>query len=192
MTKSTIQLLVMSFWHSGFLRSFTAWAFILALLFPTFGPMAVYHFQKKLIRQEVKKQILSTSSIHELVVFSKKVLLSSQIRWIDDQEFVLNGFYYDVVRWQDTDSGSIVLCWPDYAESALERLRTETALSILLTQKRDKPAEFIGYLMFIKGFFKSAFSFIYLMNSTQVRNFQYYPNQIQSFSRVIYHPPEVF
>lgn len=124
------------------------------LLFPSFGPMGVYHLQKKSIRREVKKQILQGIELSELARFRAADVTADKVRWIHSGEFVIDGFYYDVVRWVDTDSGRVVYCWPDHAESELERMRTEIAMSLLAHKRGERPSEFLSYVVFIKGFFK--------------------------------------
>ncbi|MCX8148329.1 hypothetical protein [Thermaurantimonas aggregans] len=183
-------LLINRFSIRTFSQNITVWLGILALMFPTFGPMSIYHFQKSKIRKEVKNQILASISLSELTVFRSSDISQHRVHWIEENEFVLNGFYYDVVKWEHTDTGSIVYCWPDHEESHLEQLRSQIASSLLNAQKHDKPSEFIGYLMFIKGFFKDAFAMCLVNYLFQESCFQFIFDLISSFISRMDHPPE--
>ncbi|KFD38443.1 hypothetical protein [Schleiferia thermophila] len=133
----------------------TALCVVLALVFPTFGPMGIYHLQKKMLRREVKKQLLSVVGYEELTCFTSARLMAEDVKWVDDGEFVIEGLYFDVVERIESDSGTVLYCWPDYKESELERLRTAVASNFLRDLQGGDPKMFLSYLVFIKGFHRA-------------------------------------
>lgn len=167
-----------------------ALVYVGVLVFPSLGPMAVYHLQKKLIRKEVKKQIIMGIPLGELAAFRGSDVTGDKVRWMNEREFVIDGMYYDVVKRIETDSGEVVYCWPDFKESDLERVRTESAMAMLDVKQGKKPSEFVCYQIFIKGFYKDISEiqcFVYWYKNV-------YPADLQmvvvSVSHGLFHPPE--
>lgn len=158
--------------------------------FPSFGPMAVYHFHKKLIRKEVKKQIIEGIALSELAVFRRSDVTKDKVRWVDEREFVLNGMYYDVVKWAETDSGGIVYCWPDSKESELERLRTDCAMVMLDLHRRDQPSKFESYKVYIKGFYRDLSDQACFVVWCVSGYAMYGQKGVVSVSHSVDHPPE--
>lgn len=162
----------------------------MALVFPTFGPMGVYHLQKKLLRREVKKQLLSAVGYEELACFEATRLLAEDVRWVDDGEFVMDGLYFDVVERVNTDSGTMVYCWPDHKESELERVRSAVAANWLSDRQGKEPIGFLSYLIFIKGFYKTFEKDYFLMRLTQKGVFEYFSPIGSDIEISVFRPPE--
>lgn len=80
-----------------------------------------------MIKKEIKKQIVSGLSDHELKIFkfpaNEKDFSSHGIKWVEKNEFIFEGKMYDVVRVKKINNEEWFYCFEDIKETALvERL----------------------------------------------------------------------
>jgi hypothetical protein len=103
-------------------------SFIILLLVAIMAPLSFafmsYRFQLKLIKREVKQQLIQETNRTDLVALSFDIYSPEfkGLRWEHDREFEFNEKMYDIV---DADtSGHIIhfLCFPDKQETALNQL----------------------------------------------------------------------
>ncbi|MBL7903851.1 MAG: hypothetical protein JNL22_02410 [Bacteroidales bacterium] len=109
-------------------RKFTAFFLLVCLVLP---PVAVYTYlkvQKRQVRKEVKKQIISGISKSELVLLSfSKQELTKVLRWKHSKEFAYKDMMFDIVESRSTADSVFYWCWPDHKESRLNKNLKELA-----------------------------------------------------------------
>lgn len=96
---------------------------LLAILLSPFVGMQIWHgWERYWVRQRVRAQLVAGQPDSALVCLSFSAHEArTLLRWERDDEFVLDGQWYDVVR--QTQQGDSVLLWclPDHAETRLEK-----------------------------------------------------------------------
>jgi hypothetical protein len=105
--------------------------------------------EKKMIRREVKHQIMETLDEQELVTFRFSLADTAQLlEWEHENEFEYQGEMYDVVR--RTYSGGFVTyhLWWDHKETALNKRVDLLAQSIFNNHpNKQKTADHISFLL---------------------------------------------
>ncbi len=96
---------------------------ILILALPFFMVEIILSIQLKWVKSEVKEMLIHSLNPNELVEFRMSPTESSQLNWINDHEFSIDGLMYDVVSRSDDESEILFVCFPDKQETELnERL----------------------------------------------------------------------
>ncbi len=139
-------------------RRYTAFFLLICLALP---PAAVYTYlkiQKKHIRKEVKKQIISGISKRELVLLSfSKEESKKRLSWKHAKEFAYKEVMYDIVESRSTSDSVFYWCWPDHKESRLDKYLTKLAgLALNKNQQRnDQQQKLTRFLnsLFFESFF---------------------------------------
>ncbi|MCS7037284.1 MAG: hypothetical protein RMJ33_07175 [Saprospiraceae bacterium] len=105
---------------------------LVLLLMPFLGTQAWYGWERWQLRQRVRAQLFAElpDSALECLRFSVGEA-RARLRWERDDEFVLDGQWYDVARraWQ----GDTLLLWcvPDHAETAIEKAQQQQLMEAL-------------------------------------------------------------
>lgn len=120
-------------------RKYTAFFLLICLALP---PAAVYTYlkiQKKHIRKEVKKQIISGISKRELVLLSfSKEESKKSLSWKHAKEFAYKEVMYDIVESRSTSDSVFYWCWPDHKETRLNiKLKKLALLALNKNQQRS-------------------------------------------------------
>jgi hypothetical protein len=93
------------------------------LIFQAGGFLAVFHVQQKMIRKQIKKQIIAGIPDHELTVFKIPAntvdFNSVGLKWVKQHEFIYQGKMYDVVRTRIIDEFTWYYCFEDKNETDL-------------------------------------------------------------------------
>ena len=95
---------------------------IFSILAPFASVVSYLHYQKKLIRKEVKKQIIAGIDKDKLVKlkFSKEEI-QNKLKWKHAAEFEFNGEMYDIVDKEESGDSIIYRCWWDNKETELNK-----------------------------------------------------------------------
>ena len=132
----------------------TAIFLLICLVLPTAGVYTFLKVQKRHIRKEVKKQIISGISKSELVLlsFSKKSL-NKELRWKHAKEFAYKEMMYDVVETRSTKDSVFYWCWPDHKETRLSKsLKELSRIALNKNQQRNdqkqRLSKFLNSLFF--------------------------------------------
>ena len=102
------------------------------------APMLVTYvwlsYEKAVKRHEVKEAFLEGTDIDDLVKFSfSDEEMQEKLSWVHESEFEYAGHMYDVVRLERVNDQTVMHCWPDDVETALN-----TQLQNLLSRACDK------------------------------------------------------
>jgi hypothetical protein len=105
----------------GHLKNIAILFLFVVIMAPISFAFLSYHIQLKLIKREVKQQLIQATDRSDLVAFTFNLNSTDfkSLRWEHDREFELNHKMFDIVE-ADT-IGNIVhyLCFPDKQETAL-------------------------------------------------------------------------
>lgn len=101
---------------------FAAIFFLFLLLFRAGGFLTLFQVHQKLIKREIKKQIIAGLPDNELKVF--KFSLDENyslkgIKWVEEDEFIFKGKMFDVVRVKIIDGEKLLYCYEDNKETNL-------------------------------------------------------------------------
>ena len=105
---------------------------LLCLVAPLAATFTLLHYQKRQVREAVKRQILAGVDQKELVLlkFTKKET-EAHLRWEHDREFEYQGQMYDVVETIVKRDSIYYRCWWDHAETKLNKQLDELLASVL-------------------------------------------------------------
>ncbi|MBK6565423.1 MAG: hypothetical protein IPG18_09565 [Saprospiraceae bacterium] len=106
---------------------------MICLIIPPLVTSTAIHYQKKKIKSEVKKMILSALDKNELehLKFSQKEI-NTVLKWEHSQEFEYKGMMFDIVQTEIKGDSVFYLCWPDYEEATLKK-RQKQIVSLLMS-----------------------------------------------------------
>ena len=92
------------------------------LVAPFVATYSWLQYEKKLVRKTVKCQLIKGVKEHELVLLKfSKIAATTQIHWEHAREFEFDGEMYDVVSCDTIGDTLLYHCWPDHAETALNK-----------------------------------------------------------------------
>lgn len=95
---------------------------LISLLAPGCGTFLWVYVQKMQIREAVKEQMIEGMGEDDLVWLKfTQEQARSELRWEHDREFEYRRQMYDVVRSEVRGDTTYYLCWPDDAETELNR-----------------------------------------------------------------------
>lgn len=112
----------------------------------SFVSMPFLHHLKKEIKKEVKIQIRRQNlDSKDIVKFNAKDLENAN--WVEDKEFILNGFYYDLVAIKIINGEKIHYCFKDKKETKIANLESkiQDIFSVNVSKPEIKP-------LFVKTF----------------------------------------
>lgn len=120
-------------------RKYTAFFLLVCLVLP---PAAVYTYlkvQKRQVRKEVKRQMISGIDKRELVLLSfSKEDSKNELRWKHAKEFAYKDMMYDIVESRSTSDSVFYWCWPDHKETRLNKnLEKLARLALNKNQQRS-------------------------------------------------------
>ena len=107
-------------------KKFISIIIITVLLFNAIGNLIVFESMRYTIKKEVKSDIISKTSDHNLITIIVDTNTKKNIRFMDDDEFMYNGRMYDIVKQENKNDTTIYLCSNDTKEDELfANLNTE-------------------------------------------------------------------
>lgn len=90
------------------------------------------HYQKSVVRKQVKRQFLAGMNEEELVLLTFRASnLQAELRWEHSREFEYQGQMYDVVKSELKGDSMYFHCWPDHAESRLNQQIKDLVANVL-------------------------------------------------------------
>ncbi len=129
---------------------------LLCLIVPIVAAFMYLHYQKALVRREVKHQMIAGIDKDELVLlkFTEKES-QTKLRWEHSKEFEYQGQMYDILEKEIKGETTYYWCWWDHKETKLNRRLDGLVDKVLESnpQNRDKQeelAEFYKKLYFNK------------------------------------------
>ena len=97
--------------------------FLFLLLFRAGGFLTFFHIQQRMIKEEIKKQIITGLPEHQLKIFkfseNENAFTSKEIKWVEKNEFIFEGKMYDVVKVKNVCDEKWFYCFEDTKETAL-------------------------------------------------------------------------
>lgn len=101
------------------------------LLAPVMGTLAIYHFHRYHIKQEVREIIIRAVK-EELVDLSfSSSEINTRLKWKHAREFELDGQMYDIVEQRITGDSVIYTCYKDDKETRLNQELDKTVARTL-------------------------------------------------------------
>lgn len=90
------------------------------------------HYQKSVVRKQVKQEFLSGMNEEALILLKFKASsVQAELHWEHSREFEYQGQMYDVVKSELKGDSIYYHCWPDHAESKLNRQIKELVANAL-------------------------------------------------------------
>lgn len=89
------------------------------LLFPVFGTLFLFKYQQKMLRREIKAQIVAGLDEEDLVLFVFSEKEKELLDWKHDKEFSFRGVMYDIVKQKNEHGNYYYWCWKDDKETTL-------------------------------------------------------------------------
>ena len=160
---------------------------LLTLIAPIAVTFTFLHYQKQIIRKEVKKQIIAGIEKENLVLLSfTDEEAENLIEWEHSKEFEFNNIMYDIVYQKKTGDTTYYWCWEDSNEteinSNLENLLSRDSKT---KQNKERLANFFKSLFFnqTKDIITTTFSY--------ERICFYYQNNLKSIFLIPISPPPI-
>jgi hypothetical protein len=104
------------------------------------GFLILFQIQQKMVKKEIKKQIIAGLPEHQLKIFkfsaNENEFQSMGLKWIEENEFIFEGKMYDVVKFKNVDNEKWFYCFEDTRETALTAMHDK-----LLEDFQNKPLE---------------------------------------------------
>ena len=126
---------------------------LICLNVPILAGMLVLSIQKLMIRQGVRERMITGMDRDELVVFEFTQAEAEDLEWEHEREFEFAGTMYDVIYRETMDNRMRLWCWPDEAETVLNRNLERLASKILNEDERRKENK-TRLLILIKSLFQ--------------------------------------
>ena len=97
------------------------------------------HHQKKQIKREIKRQIISGLEKRDLVLLKFNAEeLETQLKWEHSKEFEFKGEMYDIVSSEKKNDTTYFYCWWDNDETQLNKTLRELVLGFWGTNNDQK------------------------------------------------------
>jgi hypothetical protein len=125
----------------------------ICLITPFIGTYTLFQYKKYLVKKEVKCQLIKRIDRQQLVlvkVATKEI--DTKLHWKHSREFELEGHMYDVVEREMRSDTAFLYCWPDHAESQINK-----QLTILMSQALGQHPQSRDHQKRLVDFFKTLF-----------------------------------
>ena len=105
------------------------------------------HYQKRMVRKEIKHRIIEGINREELVLLSFTHETASNLRWEHAREFEFGGEMYDVVETVMAGDTIYYWCWPDKEESSLNRVLAALTQKAMngLPQRQEQQQQLLSF-----------------------------------------------
>ncbi len=89
---------------------------------PLAGTYTWLHYEKRQVRKEIKKRLIAGIDRSELVLLKlSRQKAEAALEWEHEREFEYRGHMYDVVETRIQNDTFLYWCWPDNAETQLNK-----------------------------------------------------------------------
>ena len=125
----------------------------ICLITPFIGTYSLFQYKKYLVKREVKYQLIKRIDRQQLVLVTVRIKeIDIKLNWKHSREFELAGHMYDVVEREMRNDTAFLYCWPDHAESQINK-----QLTLLLAQALGQHPQNKDHQKRLVDFFKSLF-----------------------------------
>lgn len=111
------------------------------MVLPFIGTVSWLQYHKKVVRRQIKHQIIAGIDKSELVLLSFTKEEAEQLKWKHSKEFGFNGSMYDVVEADTTENTINYWCWWDYKETNLNKELYSLLADFLGNDPKNKDAK---------------------------------------------------
>lgn len=95
---------------------------LFSLIAPLAGTYTWLHYEKQQVRKEIKKRLIAGIDRSELVLIKlSRQKAEAALEWEHEREFEYRGHMYDVVETRIQNDTFLYWCWPDNAETRLNK-----------------------------------------------------------------------
>ncbi len=114
-------------------------AMIFLLVVPTMSALTYLHYQKSLVRKEVRERLSEGTEHEDLVLLAlSDAEIRNELQWEHDDEFEYRGQMYDVVETESLGDTTYYLCWKDHEETELKEHINELIAKALINNTHNK------------------------------------------------------
>lgn len=108
-------------------RNSLVFVLLIAIMFPINMAFISYKIQLKLVKHQVKRELIANLDKEDLVNLQFDLAGESfkQLKWKDGHEFEYQGLMFDIVQADTLGTSVHYLCFPDKQETALNHLFKE-------------------------------------------------------------------
>ena len=126
---------------------------LFSLIAPLAGTYTWLHYEKRQVRKEIKKRLIAGIDRSELALIKlSRHEAETALRWEHEREFEYAGRMYDVVETRMRNDTFLYWCWPDDAETLLNKKLDRLLTGALEHDPQRREAE-----RQVVQFFKSLF-----------------------------------
>ncbi len=113
-------------------REIAGISFLFCLIVPVIATFTYLHYQKVMVRKEVKHQMIMGIEQADLVLLKfTKEESQANLSWKHSKEFEYQGQMYDIVKTETNSDTIYYWCWLDHAETKLSRKLDELITHVL-------------------------------------------------------------
>ena len=169
--------------------------FLILVLGANFAPnIGIFNFLRTEIHKEMREVIARNNfRKKDIVVFEEHQL--KNIRWEKKNEFVLNGYYYDIIKRETKGNKKLIYCLKDKKEIVLNKVQKIASAFLLQKVKKtfiDNPSTKISLPVSFTAVIP-VFSYQIISQKKFKRINIYFPSfKVSYFSKIKIPPPETF
>lgn len=166
---------------------------IVSVCAPFFGTVAWLNYQKKVIRKEIKQNIIAGIDRSELVLLKFSESEShTKLNWEHSKEFCYQDQMYDVVETELHGDSIYYWCWSDYDETTLNQ-QLFTTLAFFLDQNQERSEKTERIVCFSKRlYFQQARHVVeHWVITTVTSGGSLVEDENSGFRAHLYEPPEI-
>jgi hypothetical protein len=173
-------------------QKFVGISLFFCLVAPLVATFTCLHYQKSLVRKEVKHQMIAGMDKDELVLLKfTKEESQTKLRWEHSKEFEYNSQMYDIAEKEIKGDTIYYWCWWDHEETRLNRQLDDLVANVLGNnpQKRERQEKLVEF--YKKLYWKSYSDSLALTEQISI-NYPIYKENYSSIYHTIPDPPPRF
>lgn len=130
------------------MRRFYGTVLFFCLVLPFLGLMGWLTVQKKMVRKQIKHEIIAGIDKSELVLLSFSKEEAQNLKWKHSKEFEYKGSMYDIVETLEGKDSISYWCWWDHEETLLNKQLKELTADVFSKDpvKKEKQNQLISFL----------------------------------------------
>ncbi|MBN2892524.1 MAG: hypothetical protein JXL97_11705 [Bacteroidales bacterium] len=165
--------------------------FIFIFIAPFYGTFLYFHFEKKELKKEIKKELITGINKKELVKFSvSSEEIQTKFDWKTKNEFSYQNQLYDIVS-TDTKKDSVIFwCWKDNKETNLYAQLNNILSKIIGENAQDKDNQQKIINFYNSFYFTSCFIWKAEIHQKEYKNVEYSKNFSSLKIAPLYPPPK--
>ena len=166
-----------------FLKKLISIFLLVCLIAPITGTYIWLRNEVKLIKKEVKQQMIAGLDDRELIILKFKISnTKSNLKWKHSKEFEYEGEMYDVVKSIVKGDTILYTCWWDNKETKLNKQLAHLIGDIIGNNPQNKENQKRLVSFYQKLFHENTFSFIEFYQINKSNSYYWFNNTIYSLN----------